>query len=469
MIATTATPYDVQSWPWLDPKLRDFLWRLLGLTTPFPSAEAARRALPADWQVRLVPPEERAALETTATRSRRRWVWWLLLLAMLGLLGAALWWWTRRQTALAQATTEQSPQLCCLDAATGVPRGTFRYAGDRTGTGTYIFKQPNLVLQGTTLEDELETHYSKLVLTYQSTPSTAAAIQQLQQGNVDFALSMGAGTPSPRLAPTTEPLSGFGAIIDGLQVTPVAWDALVAFVPFSYERRSQGLPRGLQGRLTFQQLRQLYTGQIMNWRELGGPNLPVQLYVPTEPEAIALFEQRVLQDELTIAEFRRRLDQASTPLQITNDAAPPMISLPTFQILQATIRDFEEYGVGGIGFGALSRVFGQCAVYPLALQAEAGQFVQAVVRDQNGEAINPSIDLCADKGSYRRNWEAIISNQYPLSYTLNIVYPYDNSRPPIGRKISEILRSHQSQKLLEQAGLVPVESPTEMRESRRTP
>lgn len=50
---------------------------------------------------------------------------------------------------------------------------------------------------------------------------------------------------------------------------PVAWDALVAFVHKDNPVNS----------ITFKQLNRIYLGEITNWKELGGKNAPIELYV----------------------------------------------------------------------------------------------------------------------------------------------------------------------------------------------
>ncbi len=55
---------------------------------------------------------------------------------------------------------------------------------------------------------------------------------------------------------------------DAFQI-PVAWDALVAFV-------HKGNP---VDNITFKQLKNIYLGKITNWKELGGNNAPIELYV----------------------------------------------------------------------------------------------------------------------------------------------------------------------------------------------
>jgi len=54
-----------------------------------------------------------------------------------------------------------------------------------------------------------------------------------------------------------------------VQLTPVAWDALVAIVHKDNPAKN----------ITLQQVRDLYEGKITNWKQLGGNDAPVELYV----------------------------------------------------------------------------------------------------------------------------------------------------------------------------------------------
>ena len=56
-----------------------------------------------------------------------------------------------------------------------------------------------------------------------------------------------------------------------VQLTPVAWDALVVIV-----HKDNPV-----GNMTLDQLRDLYKGKITNWKQLGGKDAPVELYVRT--------------------------------------------------------------------------------------------------------------------------------------------------------------------------------------------
>jgi phosphate transport system substrate-binding protein len=50
---------------------------------------------------------------------------------------------------------------------------------------------------------------------------------------------------------------------------PVAWDALAVIVH----------PKNPVQSITFKQLQDVYLGKIKNWKELGGPNAPIELYI----------------------------------------------------------------------------------------------------------------------------------------------------------------------------------------------
>lgn len=57
-----------------------------------------------------------------------------------------------------------------------------------------------------------------------------------------------------------------------VKLIPIAWDALVAITH----------PDNPVKNITLEQLRAVFQGQINNWRDLGGPNAPIELVVRTE-------------------------------------------------------------------------------------------------------------------------------------------------------------------------------------------
>jgi ABC-type phosphate transport system substrate-binding protein len=409
--------------------LKQFILRLLGLDTPFESAEAARLALlalpiEASIQLALLAVPEPEAPSTTYPL----WLKTGLLLAILGLfMLPGLF----KRQAIAQAGLS----VRFIKDIAGIPAGEFTLAAEQSGTWTYVYQKENLVLHDRTLEQEIADRQPKLNLDYQQFPTGEAAIAAVQSEQADFAITTLTGLKQQQ---RSQPLDA------SLASETFAYDGLAVFVAFSYSARENGLPQHLNGQISMTQLRQVFTGAITNWSQLGGANLPVKLYAPTEAEAIEIFEQRVLQDPDSIAQFRQLLTSGAIVQKSTTEA------------LRSAIQDFEDRQIGAIAFGTLSKVFGQCSAYPLAI-AETDKAVQPLVQDQ-GQPINPTIDLCNDKGSYHPNITAFTSNQYPLAYPVAIVYPRDNSRLPIGQRFAAILQTAEAQMLLSRTGLVPLRS-----------
>ena len=434
-------PESDQYWQTSDRALKHFIFRLLELEVPFESAEAARRALLELPTEELEPTKEVEEAELAVQRQRRLpyWFWWLMaILALLGLVAAALWWWGLREKAIA---VRSEHMLCCIKDVSGIPSGRFTYTAERNGIWTYVLQQENLIEKNKTLEAELERRRPQLKLTYLPEPTGEEAIAKVRQEKVDFAIT---------------------SLVDDLtydvEAQEFAYDGLVVFVAFSYERRDKTLPKFLNGQITLEQLRQLYTGKITNWQDLGGPDLPVRLYMPTETEMVQIFEQRVLKSEEAIAQFRELWQaQAASDNSTIAQPADKIIQLATLPTLRTVLRDFEDDKIGGIGFGPLSKVFGQCSVYPLAIVDTNQSPIQPLSEDIAAQPIDPSTDLCNKKGSYRPNIEVFQTRRYPLAYPLAVIYPRDNSRPPIGRKFAEILKTQESQHLLSKTGLVPLQ------------
>lgn len=421
-------PKDNQQWPLVNPELKAFILCLLGIGTPFASANTARQSLlklPLDQvSVATLPV---ISAEAGVKVSRTPWIV-LGVLSSLLLLGGFLWFVLSKPHQHQQSSNDFL--ICCIKDVSPLPKGKFIYTAQTNGTWSYVLQQPNLILEGTTLETELQKRQLKSQLIYQpnTSPENDTVLKQILSGKADFGIT-----------------SLIDRQNDNFTYAEFAYDGLVVFVNFSYADRQKSLPEALHGQITFEQLRQLYTGQITNWQQLGGPDLPVKLYIPDEPEAIQIFEQRVLKEQYAIALFRS--------LQ-TNRQFPNITRLSTFATLREVIKDFEDEQVGGIAFGTLSKVFDQCSAYPLAL-VNGGTPVQALVQD-NQQPVTPKTDLCNKKGSYRPNVQVFSTGSYPLGYPIAVVYARDNSRSPVGARFANILRTRESQRLLSKTGLVPL-------------
>jgi ABC-type phosphate transport system substrate-binding protein len=409
---------DQAHWPPIEPALKQFIARLLGLGAPFASAELARREL-----LQFAPinrPGEEGGVTTApapAFQKRGVWLWSLLGLGILGL-GGLLWWWRQR----AQEPEFAPTNLAKLQDVAGIPPGRFTYTAATDGIWSYVLKQPDLIEKGRSLEQILQDSQPKLQLNYQPVKTPEAAIAQVQSGQSDFAVMPVNGPLPPEL-----------------RAEAIAYDGVAVVVAFSYSNRDKSLPRQLRGEIALEDLQQLYRGQVFNWQALGAAALPIQLYQPDSQEVMQVFEQQVLQASLKLR----------TPRQ------GPLTKLPELALFRNVIQDFEAQNIGGIGFSTLSKVVGQCSVYPLAIKLPQQQAVQPVVLN-NQRAIAPQTDLCDKKGQYRPSPELLKTGRYPLAYPIAVVYPHSNNRPAIGQKFAELLKTQEGQEWLQKTGLVPL-------------
>jgi hypothetical protein len=404
------------------PTLQQFILRLVGIETPFETAEAARKALlqipPATVCSDFSPDQE-------AAPKQRSWLAkatpFLVTAAVIAVLGGSGWLWLRsRQPGLAQA----APSPCCLADIGGVAAGEFDYASVTNDTWNRLVQVAETKTQQTsTLFSELAAAQPDLTLNYQTRASPAAAIASIQANQLDFAIIPLVEDPPPDL----------GAKI-------VAYDGLVPFVAFNSSQRDQGLPTSLRGQISLTQLQQLYTGQINNWHQISPADLPVNLYIPEDAVAQEMLEYHVLGDDL--------FSEAHGIVQNRN-----VEFLPVLAMLRATIRDFEGQSIGSLGVAPLSSIFGQCSVYPLAVKAPGRRAVQPLVL-ATGNPVTPAVELCDRKGSYHPNEKLLREGIYPLAYPMAVVYPLDNSRSDIGERFADLLLTLEGQQFLQNFGLV---------------
>jgi phosphate transport system substrate-binding protein len=88
--------------------------------------------------------------------------------------------------------------------------------------------------------------------------NTASGIDAVVKGSADIA-----GSARPAV----------GAAEQSLTFTPVAWDALVMVT----------YPSNPVSNISLKQLHEIYMGHITNWKELGGADLPINLYAVASP------------------------------------------------------------------------------------------------------------------------------------------------------------------------------------------
>jgi hypothetical protein len=458
---------EAETWPQVDVAFEALLQRLIGVGPPFNQAEEARLALlklPVEGGTGQLGPASAAVPVIPARKFP-----WAALLAGLAAIGGLSWLLLRRP-GLAEA--QKLPIVCCLKDVSAVPEGDFVYSAVENGTWRSVIKQADLLQRGQTLTDVLGRAQEKLSLRYQPAPTVAEAIGQVQAGQADFAVvplldslaSSNSSSPS-----SLSPTSLRSTLPSDVIAQPIAYDGLAVVVNFSYANRQNSLPMALDGQIDLDRLRRLYTdATLQDWQPLtrGLPwiarsQLLLKRYLPENPDVLALFETRVLKSPLDQVVVDNPQDVAEA------DRRSPTPVLPMFRQI---IRDFETEDerdpqgqlqrrkTGAIAISSISQIRGQCSVYPLAIAQDRQAPVQPLLL-REGRAIGLADDLCDRKGSFSPDVKAFQTGRYPLAYPIAIVYPADNRRSAQGRKFAELMVTREGQRLLADAGLVPLEEP----------
>ncbi len=277
----------------------------------------------------------------------------------------------------------------------------------------------------------------------------AAIVNKLIGGDINFALM--------RLPENASKDFGTSGLT---QSKAVAYDALVIFVAFKYSLGADDTPaKILDGKITKQEISELYTNKQI--QRITSKNYKTILYFPEDKETQTIFKEqisKIIADTKNITS-RIEVDNIKSDLNKTINNNNQFLSDNLFQkVRDDSLSDKSNSNTIVIGVDRLSRLFGQCSVYPLAIVDDNNQPIQ-LLKQLNGEDIQPNdinLDLCSDKGTYFQNVEALSSGKYPLSYQLGVVYNKETNKQQ-GEEFAQALRKYEAQYLLSQVGLVPVE------------
>jgi phosphate transport system substrate-binding protein len=283
-----------------------------------------------------------------------------------------------------------------------IPTGLFSYGGSTTWAPIRGEVDP-------VIQSEVPGFQLRYVDPTTGTPGSASGIRMLLDGQLTFAQS---SRPLTDEEYQRAQQRGFS-----LQQVPVAIEGLAIAV-------NPNLP--VAG-LTLSQLRDIYTGQITNWQQVGGPDL-----------AIVPFSRR-LEDGGTVEFFMDNvLDGAAfgnTVQQVSNttDALRRLANTP-----------------GGIYYASAPEVVPQCTVKPLPLARQSNEFVAPY----QAPLIMP--EQCPTQRN-QLNVEAFRSGQYPITRQLFVVIKQNGGiDQQAGEAYASLLLTTQGQTLLAQAGFVPL-------------
>jgi phosphate transport system substrate-binding protein len=343
------------------------------------------------------------------------------LLITAGLLGGGYWWFTQQRGANPpsdpQTVQSNSPQASGTPQASGastpsqpgvgtfsqvqnVPQGLFRYGGSSSWAPIRL-----------AIDSAMQAARPEYRLQYTDpagmAPGSGTGIQMVIDGKIAFA-------QSSRPLTDEEYQSARQKSVELKQI-PVAIDGLAVAVNPSL---------GISG-LTIDQLKGIYTGDIKNWQQVGGPDLPI---VPISRDlksggTVELFYEQVLNKQ-------------------------PFAS--SVQIVGTTTQALQKLGAtpGGIYFASAPEVVPQCSIKPLPIGRDANPPVPPYQGALSTQCPSQRNQL---------NVQAFQNGTYPLTRDLFVIVKQDGtSAQKAGEAYANLLLSNQGQTAIANSGFVRV-------------
>lgn len=329
-----------------------------------------------------------------------------LLLSLLvtgSLIGAGVWWLTEKaginlmNFELKPIVSSAPPEPASVDwsSVQNVPSGIFSYGGSTSWAPIRL--SVDSALQAARPEFRL-----RYVESASGASSSTSGIRMLLDGQIQFAQSSRPVTPQEQQEAQQK---GFS-----LREIPIAIDGLAVAVNPSLN---------LAG-LSLSQLREIYTGQATNWKQVGGVDLPITAFSrdPKSGGTVELLIEQVLNKQ---------------PLA------------PTVQIISTTTAALRQLSAtpGGIYFASAPEVVPQCTVKSIAI-ARTDQFV-APYREPSA--------TCPTRNQI--NVKAFQDGTYPLTRNLSVIVKQNKGREQqVGEAYANLLLSTPAQEAIAKAGFV---------------
>ena len=281
-------------------------------------------------------------------------------------------------------------------AGVSAPSGEFAYGGSTTWAPLRGQVDP--------LIEQVQLGFD---LAYKNTSGSSDGIEKLIEGELAFAQSSRPVSSAEKRRAQQRGVT--------LQEIPVALEAVaIATHP--------DLP--IPG-LTLTQLRDIYTGSVTNWNQVGGPNLPIMPTSRGESGTVQFFEEVVL-DGRAFSAGTRELPTTTAALRFVSESP------------------------GAIYFASAPEVVGQCTVAPLPI----GESIRALVPPYQSPYVVP--EDCPGRRN-QLNLSAFQSQAYPLIRPLYVVIRKDGSlEQTAGEAYAGMLQTDEGGELLKEVGFVPL-------------
>lgn len=178
--------------------------------------------------------------------------------------------------------------------------------------------------------------------------------------------------------------------------------------------------------LTLDQLKSIYTGKITNWKQVGGPDVPIKPYTRKQNGGtVELFVEEILGGGAFGANVEFVPDTTAALRKLANNT-------------------------GGIYFASAPEVVPQCSIKPLPLGNKAGEFVMPYQQP----FVSPQ--ECPGKRN-QLNIAAFQNGQYPITRKLFVIVKQNNQREQqAGEAYANLLLSAEGQKAIANAGFVRI-------------
>jgi phosphate transport system substrate-binding protein len=272
-----------------------------------------------------------------------------------------------------------------------VPKGLFNYGGAAAFAAMTAHGMHTAIANS---HPQFQLRYTEPL---NARPGSITGIKMFLDGELSFAQN---GRPLQDEEYSKAKSRGFT-----LEQIPVAIDGIVFFT-------HRDLP---VTQLSINQLQDIFRGKIINWKQVGGPNLPIVL-ISQDPKVSAMLKL-LLGDPVKELSPNARIARDNSTAIRSVAAAP-----------------------GGISYSSASIAIGQESIHSLSL-----------AKPYSKEYIPPF----TQQG--RVNLDAIRKGTYPLTRHLFIVIRRDGTPDEqAGVAYSNLLLSDEGQKIVEEAGFVPL-------------
>ena len=342
----------------------------------------------------------------------------LSLLITVGLIGAGAWWFFRSQQGGGGTNPLPIPQTTTATSSPGgntptstaggsfstvanVPSGLFSYGGSTTWAP----------IRGE-IDPLLQRAFPQFQFRYIDPPGQPAGsgtgIQMLLDGQLAIAQS---SRPLQPAEYDQAKQRGFSVV----QI-PIALEGIAIAV-----HPDLNIPG-----LTIDQLKGIYSGQLTNWNQVGGPDLAITAYSRQEQGGtVEFFIANVLVGGSFGSNVRYVVNTTQALRDVSND-------------------------VGGIYYASVPEVVGQCTTKPLPLARQPNQFISPYL---------PPLILPSQCPAQRNqiNAEALKNGQYPLTRTLFVIAKQNGqAEQQAGEAYANLLLTPEGQTALAGAGFVPI-------------